>query len=86
MDSSLERRVKESSTKQVAQNKNHFPHDIFRKLAFRKRKQNAKNIFEYHMMVIVLMFDLRERKNFKIIAQLSRAHWLILIVNKRTET
>ena len=40
MDSSLERRVKESSTKQVTQNKNHFPHDIFRKLAFNKEKEN----------------------------------------------
>ena len=72
MDSSLERRVKGSSTKQVAQNKNHFPHDIFRKLAFNREKENKtqKNIFEYHMMVIVLMFDLRERKNFTITAKI----------------
>ena len=40
MDSSLERRVKESSTEQVAQNKNHFPHDIFGKFACNREKEN----------------------------------------------
>ena len=65
VDSSLERRVKESSTKQVAQNKNHFPHGFFRKFACDIEKKKTIDIFEYRMMTIALMFDLRERKKQK---------------------
>ena len=43
MDSSLETRVKESSTKQVAQNKYHFPQDTFRKFACDSEKEIEHN-------------------------------------------